>query len=128
MINQNIMHRLIVFILVIGFTACKSDITFTEKFDSLTWKADKNGCKDKRLSLLADLENIKSELINVGDKDLLELLGKPDKVQLYDRHQRFFYYYVENGEQCGEGTKKARRVAVRLNSLNLVSEISVEYR
>ncbi|MEN7549219.1 hypothetical protein AAG747_14945 [Rapidithrix thailandica] len=107
--------------------ACSGKVN-ADWFEETLWKNDKNGCKNDRLELLDQILRLKDQLIGLDDKELRKVLGKPDRIDLMKRNQKFYVYFVEAGKQCAEGqNKEAKKVLVRFSSLNLVNEISIDY-
>ncbi|MEM1137180.1 MAG: hypothetical protein AAGI07_15180 [Bacteroidota bacterium] len=118
--------KYIFFLLLI--TACSSKRISEDAFESSIWKNDKMGCESKRLDLLDNFEAIKSKIIGISENDTRRLLGAPDKVQLFERSQKFYIYFIEPGKQCegnAHNQKEGRSYHVRFNSLNQVNEISL---
>lgn len=78
--------------------------------------------------MLDQFEDIRDKLIGLNANEVRKVLGKPDKVELYRRSQRFYIYFFEAGGQCkgsGKGTAEGRNFYVRFNTLDQVSEISL---
>jgi len=110
--------------LIAVLVSCSPSVRL-EGFDSQAWKSDKMGCKNIRASLLASFQENKNKFMDISEKQLIALLGKPDQIELSTRHQRFFYYFVEGGSQCDTTkTTLGKRVSIRLNSLDMVNEIT----
>ncbi|MCU0392138.1 MAG: hypothetical protein MUE81_13545 [Thermoflexibacter sp.] len=96
-------------------------------FDLEAWKKDKKGCNSTRASLLNDFEKkVKPQLEGLSEIEIVKILGKADYSLLAERNQKFYRYYLEEGEQCGKN-KKARYVQIRFSALNVVNEITVVY-
>jgi hypothetical protein len=107
--------------------ACNDAKIDTQGFDLQTWKNDKKGCQNKRVALLVDFEQkIKPKLEGLREIQVNNLLGKADFSLLAERNQKFYRYYLEEGEQCGKN-KKARYINIRFSAINVVNEVSVVY-
>lgn len=105
--------------------SCKSKSIDTQGFDLETWKNDKKGCTSQRLALLADFEQkVKPQLDGLTEMEVNRLLGKADFSLLAERNQKFYRYYLEEGEQCNKN-KKARYINIRFNATNMVNEVTV---
>ncbi|MDW7694637.1 hypothetical protein R9C00_07780 [Flammeovirgaceae bacterium SG7u.111] len=107
-------------------TSCGGKQVLEEEFDSLTWKNDKLGCNNERFALVKQFQNIRPKLMGKQEGEIRKLLGSPDQVELYERSQKFYIYYIEKGSQC-EGAKSgiaSKNFYIRFNSLNQVSEIT----
>ena len=109
--------------------SCSGRRISEEAFSSKTWKNDKNGCNNDRLALLKDFETVKHQLIGMSENETRKILGTPDKVQLFERSQKYYIYFIESGSQCenGEniGNKEGRSYHIRFNSINQVNEVSL---
>lgn len=118
-----------IYILLLIFTyllsACNDAGIDTEGFDLVSWKNDRKGCGNKRLTLLTDFEKkIKPKLEGLSEMQVANLLGKADFVLLAERNQKFYRYYIEEGEQC-QKNKQARYINIRLDATNRVNEVIV---
>jgi len=96
-----------------------------EEFNNTSWKNDKNGCQGERSKIVKNFEGIKDRLIGLGENQLRQLLGSPDQVQLLERSQKFYIYYIEKGAQCGDTGIEGKNYQIRFNSLNQVNEVSL---
>ena len=65
-----------------------------EGFDSSAWKQDKDGCQGVRLVLEESLWTNRVKLYDIQEAQIIELLGKPNRTNLYVRNQKIFVYYV----------------------------------
>ncbi|QCR21670.1 hypothetical protein [Pontibacter sp. SGAir0037] len=122
------MKKTYLLLLLLGgllFSSC-SEPARIEGFDSSTWINDKNACNGTRAEMQRDFDAIRKELYGKEEKEIRDILGKPDGEQLMSRGQRMFYYYLEAGSQCQENNKlsTANKAEIRFNSLNKVSEIT----
>jgi hypothetical protein len=105
--------------------SCNSKEIDTQGFDLATWKNDKKGCQNKRITLLADFEQkVKPKLEGLTEMQVNQLLGKADFSLLAERNQKFYRYYLEEGEQCSKN-KKARYINIRFNATNVVNEVTL---
>ncbi len=109
------------------FTACGSS-NLEERFDAGAWRADKAGCEGKRQAMLKEFQSIEQELQGMSELETRKLLGKPDKVELYERSQKFYIYYIEPGSQCENSfeANEGKHYYIRFNSLNQVNEVSLQ--
>ena len=119
---NKIMTRCYVFVIWFCLVSCDK-IPEIEGFDPSVWKADFSGCKGERAKLSPILESKRKALKGVGEHELLEMLGKPNSVQLLERQQRYFIYWIQNPAECLDSTQSYREVRIRLSALNKVSEV-----
>jgi outer membrane protein assembly factor BamE (lipoprotein component of BamABCDE complex) len=108
--------------------ACSSNSPADIPLDSTTWKQDKKGCTGKRAELLPQFEEARDLMMGMRERDILQVLGRPDKQDLHKRNQKFYIYYVQQGSQC-EGNQHlapGKIIRMRFSALDLVNEISYE--
>ena len=98
-------------------------------FDGALWRTDQNGCAGKRLALLKDLEPNLEQLKGLKNQEVIKVLGKPDRNELYKRNQKFFIYHVSASEDCTNHNRGTSTIylSIRFNALGLSSE-AVIYR
>lgn len=95
-------------------------------FDAEVWKNDKNACKNQRISQLNALILEKSVIMGISQQEVVTLLGRPDKNELYSRGQKFFLYSVSPNEICSGANTNSKTLRIRFNALNSVSEITID--
>lgn len=98
-------------------------------FDAEAWKADKMACLNKRQSLGNNLLEAKSELLELTQQDIIDLLGRPEMQELYTRGQKFYIYHLTPGSRCesvNSNANKPRLLYIRFSALNQVSEVFVK--
>lgn len=91
------------------------------------WKADRYGCKGLRMQDLEKFREIKNEFLGADNQSIIKTFGRPDRVELVDKSQSFFFYFLEPSEAC-EGVEKEKeplRVLFRMNAISKVSEITI---
>lgn len=113
------------FLLVAGFTSCSPQLD-TGSINLENWKNDRNGCKGLRIQDLEELERLRNTFLEANNQQLIKTFGRPDRVELYDHSQSFFYYFLEPSDACGDmKEKEPLKVLFRLNAINRVSEITI---
>ncbi|WP_245189400.1 hypothetical protein [Lunatimonas salinarum] len=113
-------------ILLLILTSACGRVQDAGSIDLDAWKNDRMGCKGLRLQHVDELREIKNTFLAATNQELLKTFGRPDRVELADRSQSFFIYFLEPAEECGEGTKKEPlKVLFRMNAINKVSEVTV---
>ena len=97
-------------------------------FPAADWQGDRLGCTGRREALAGELEAIRRDLRGLTEPEILDLLGKPDSQALQGRGQKYFVYYLEKGPQCENerAAPQARTVAIRLNALGFVTELTYQ--
>lgn len=115
----------LLFLLMAGFTSCSPQLD-TGSINLENWKNDRNGCKGLRIQDLEELERLRNTFLEANNQQLIKTFGRPDRVELYDHSQSFFYYFLEPSDACGDmKEKEPLKVLFRLNAINRVSEITI---
>ncbi|MCF6352504.1 MAG: outer membrane protein assembly factor BamE [Cyclobacteriaceae bacterium] len=111
-------------LVVLVFTSCTSSLTI-DGFDKEAWTQDRDGCKGKRAEFVDILINNKEILLGKDQKQIKELLGKPDMHEIYRRAQRFYIYSIEPGASCTKyvADKSSANLTLRFNALGRVHEV-----
>ena len=106
------------------FLGC-TDLDQLIGFDTATWKNDEYGCKNDRATLAAELMTRKGELLGLNSNKIKSLLGKPDRIELCKRSQRFMVYFIEPGETCPNYQPKefTRNITIRFDALGRAKEV-----
>ena len=98
----------------------------TVSFDTALWKSDKNGCKKERLKLYNGLLDNQDELLGLSNRQIINLLGMPERNELYERNQKFFIYAISPSSRCNiryQGDKLF--MFIRFNAIGLSQEIFI---
>ncbi len=119
------MKKGLLFSLVLFVFACGKPLPDLAPIDLSQWKEDKGGCKSMRASFLSELVSQKDELKGLSEKDIIELLGRPDRNELYKRNQKFYYYDVEPGKAC-DSLATNQQLILRFNAMGMAKEVTVE--
>ena len=107
------------------FVACNSSIHI-DGFSAEEWKADKNGCLQKRSKEIDILIDGKSNILGQSENEILSFLGKPDRNQLYSRNQKFFVYYIAHKTSCDSiDDTESTYLSIRINAIGVASEMFV---
>lgn len=99
-----------------------------ENFDAETWRKDANGCAGLRTGMIRAIEAQQDKIMGLRENELKDLLGKPDKQELYVRNQKFFIYYIEPGPLCENGPELPLTLHIRFNALGVTNEVFLENR
>ncbi|GAB4395516.1 MAG: hypothetical protein OHK0053_04060 [Microscillaceae bacterium] len=112
---------------MLGLASCQ-ETPQLNNFDSAQWKKDKFACAGLRQALLPQFEKNREKLMGLGQNQILTLLGKPDFAELYQRGQRYYFYYYKKSNVC-QGEKPdplaGPWIRVRFDALDRVSEIII---
>jgi hypothetical protein len=91
------------------------------------WKSDRYGCKGLRMQELDAFETVKNNFLGADNQALIKTFGRPDRVELVDKSQSFFFYFIEPSGDCEgvESEKEPLRVLFRMNAISRVSEVTI---
>ncbi|WP_291787720.1 hypothetical protein [Cecembia sp.] len=105
---------------------CSSKVGI-EGIDFEIWKNDRNGCLGLRANDLEKFREVKNEFLGKNNQALIKTFGRPDKVELADRSQTFFIYFIDPSPSCeGQSIEEEPLKAIfRLNAISRVSEITI---
>jgi len=113
-------------LMVIQLVSCSKKVELAN-IDLENWKHDRNGCLGLRINDLEEFRVIKNDLLGKDNQALIKTFGRPDKVELTDRSQSFFIYFLEPGPSClTEDSKDEPLKAIfRLNAISRISEVTI---
>jgi len=90
-------------------------------FDEVAWQTDKDGCDGQRIKLRNDLINAKDELKGLNGDQVISVLGKPNKMNLADRNQKYFVYSIS----CATDSADVSTLSIRFSAVGLSYEVIV---
>ncbi len=113
-----------VFIVLSG---CGKSLPTLDNLDLKEWEKDKNACGSYRSDNMETLLAQKEKLLAMKEMQIVELIGRPDRNELYKRNQKFFYYYLKPAPECSTyNADSSARLAIRFNAMGLAKEIMIE--
>jgi outer membrane protein assembly factor BamE (lipoprotein component of BamABCDE complex) len=108
-------------------SGCGRELPKLEGFDLEQWQKDKNACGTYRTENLAIIQSQKEKLLALKEMQVVELLGRPDRNELYKRNQKFYYYYLRSAPECStHNADSTARLAIRFNAMGLAKEVMIE--
>jgi hypothetical protein len=110
-------------LLVICF-ACSKPIPELNDVDLSVWKNDVKGCKGDRKQFYKPLSEQKDKLKGLSEIDLVKLLGKPDRNDLSERHEKYYFYFIEPAVECGKDSS-TMILEVRFNATGVSKEVTI---
>jgi len=113
-------------LLFLVLISCGKALPTFDGLDLNKWKEDKNGCIGDRSQSIEALQQQKDKLKSLSQMDVVNLLGRPDRNELYKRNQKFFYYFLEPGVVCGIEKENPKRLSIRFNAVGLAKEVIIE--
>ncbi|QDH80651.1 hypothetical protein FKX85_17025 [Echinicola soli] len=118
---------LIIFTIILAaFTSCLSKLD-TGNINMDNWKNDRDGCKGLRIKDLDELQSLKNTFLGATNQELIVTFGRPDRVELLNKSQSFFFYFLEPSSECDSHNKEKEplKALFRLNAINKVSEVTI---
>lgn len=115
---------LLIMLLLAG---CNRELPTLDAINAEQWKMDRNACGSYRTSAAASITSQKDKLLALKEMQVVELLGRPDRNELYRRNQKFYYYYLQPAPECANyNPQKSTRLAIRFNAMGLAKEVMIE--
>lgn len=126
MSNGMLQIQLLFISILISAIGCVQSAS-VESFDAESWKSDQNGCKEDRLKLYQLLLNNQDDLLGLNNRQMIKLLGMPERNELYQRNQKFFIYDISPSSVCrSEYEEEKLFLFIRFNAVGLSQEIFVQ--
>lgn len=96
-------------------------------FDNDSWKTDANGCKKIRLGIYKEILESQDEILSLTNRQIIRVLGKPDRNELYGRNQKFFIYQISPASKCNiTNNRETLFLFIRFNAVGLSQEVFVQ--
>jgi len=105
--------------------SCGKPLPDLAPIDLALWKGDKGGCKQQRITLIEEIKNQKDKLKGLSEKDIIQVLGRPDHNELYKRNQKFYYYDIDPGKSCNDQVA-GQQLVIRFTAMGYAKEVSIE--
>ncbi|MEJ0055417.1 MAG: hypothetical protein WDN75_07035 [Bacteroidota bacterium] len=118
--------KLSTLLVVLSLFSCGKDIPTLENIDIRKWKEDKNACLGNRLAMEASLQTEISKLKGLSEMNIIELLGRPDENELYERNQKFYTYFISPGPACSAADTTLHRLVLRFNAMGYAQLVSIQ--
>jgi hypothetical protein len=115
-----------IFVFLLFIAACSGPLD-TGNINIENWKNDRYGCSGLRIQDLDELEKIKNSFLGANNQEIIKTFGRPDRVELVDKSQSFFFYFLEPSNACDgvEIEKEPLKVLFRMNAISKVSEVTI---
>ena len=93
-------------------------------FDAEKWRSDPNGCRMERYQMYQEIMDDHDILVGLNNRQIIQILGKPERNELYQRNQKFFIYSITPSERCNsEYNGEDVYLFIRFNAVGLSQEI-----
>ena len=110
-------------------TSCKTSPPNIDDLDYEKWELDKFGCSGERMKMVRLLVENKEEFFRYRQNQIIDILGKPDNLTLYERGQTIYFYYIKYHPNCPNLPYRAEeeriKLELRFDALNRSKELYV---
>ena len=110
-------------------TSCETILPSIEGLDYKKWELDKFGCNGDRMKMVRLITENKEKFFRYRQNQIIDILGKPDNLTLYERGQTIYFYYIMFHPNCSEVPYRAEeervKLEIRFDALNRSKEIFV---
>ena len=93
------------------------------------WELDKYGCEGDRMDMVRLVIENKDKFLRFRQNQIIDILGKPDNLTLYDRGQTIYFYYIMYHPNCPDVSYRAEeervKLEIRFDALNRSKEVFV---
>lgn len=110
---------------VLLFISCSPAVPELPGFNATAWKEDRNGCSGLRQTLGSVILDNKDRLLAQPESGIIDVLGRPDKVELYKRNQKLYHYYLRGFEACTTSDTTLSDLSIRFNAMGRAKEILI---
>ena len=115
-----------ILIIVVLFSSCQ-ELPSLQGVNVEAWKADVGGCDEQRLKAIDTIISQSEKLKGLSENAMINLLGKPDQHELYERSQKFFIYHLEKGNKCPQyDGNYFKSFYIRFNSLDQAVAFTIQ--
>ena len=76
--------------------------------------------------MIETIRKEKEKLLALDEVQVIKVLGKPDRNELFKRNQKFYHYYLEPSVGCSNAVDTPLRLSIRFNAMGLAKEIVIE--
>jgi hypothetical protein len=113
--------------ILVGLTCgCSNPLPTLDGVDLLVWKDDRLGCLGKRAEFEESLRGQRDKLKGLSEMDVVKLLGRPDRNDLSERREKYYFYFLDPAPGCDDGDSTATQLIIRFNSTGVSKEVSIE--
>jgi hypothetical protein len=117
--------RLFFLIFLFSTSGCSQKATITD-FNENLWKSDQNGCKEERLKLYTVLLKHQDDVLGLNNRQIIKLLGMPERNELFQRNQKFFIYNITPAPLCkSDYDQESLFLFIRFNAVGLCQEVFI---
>lgn len=120
--------RLVILLLIIVVSSCSRPRPDLEEIDLVAWRNDRDGCSGVRMKMADAMIRQKEKLLRLSENEMANLIGRPDRNELYVRNQKLYSYFLKPSPTCAGNPPKqdSSRLVIRFNAMGIANEVTVE--
>jgi hypothetical protein len=116
-----------IILITLFLLSCNNEVPTLDGIDQQAWKGDRNGCKKVRQGMVESMKAERKKLLSLDEIQVVKMLGRPDRNELFKRNQKFYYYFLEPSEECKDSAAAdALKLIIRFNAMGLAKEVLIE--
>jgi hypothetical protein len=108
------------------FFGCSNPLPTLDGVDLPAWKNDRNGCLGNRTPFEESLRGQRDKLKGLWETDIVKLLGRPDRNDLSERNEKYYFYFFGPSPDCQGGDSTATKLIIRFNATGVSKEVAIE--
>jgi len=116
-----VFNKYLILLLVISL-GCGQNYVL-DGFDSKRWQDDMHGCKQERLAMVDNLIEKKAKLVGLSQNEIIDVFGKPSRLELYARNKKAFVYFISGGPACDDKNESKKKFVIRFDGVGRSKEI-----
>lgn len=120
------MKNVFVLLSLVLLFSCGTPMPTLDNIDTTRWKDDRNGCKGDRKEMVEVIRSQREKLLTLKEMQIVQLLGRPDGNELFERNQKFYTYNLTPGKNCGLTDSTATQLEIRFNAMGIAKEVQVK--
>lgn len=120
------MKNVFVLLSLVLLSSCSTPLPSLENIDSALWKDDRHGCKGDRKKMINAIGEQREKLLTLKEMQIVQLLGRPDGNELFERNQKFYTYNLTPGKNCGVQDSVSVQLEIRFNAMGIAKEVQVK--
>ena len=120
------MKKYFILLSALVLLSCGKSLPVLENFDENKWKNDRNACANQRVEMQSALEAQQEKLLALKEMQIVQLLGRPDGNELFERNKKFYTYYITPSAQCSNASVAPKRLEIRFNAIGVSKEVYIK--
>lgn len=76
--------------------------------------------------MISAIREQREKLLTLREMQIVQLLGRPDGNELFERNQKFYTYNLTPGKNCEVQDSAAVQLEIRFNAMGIAKEVQVK--